>query len=287
MASPYPVSVYSDTYDLEDYVRMVCNAGLTGLLWSPEVRESADEEDFFRRVQVAVLSAQTLFNGWYLRYPAWLQFDKQLNNEGQFLSTATKNEDTVRRLLNFRMSLVPYLYAQFARYRMEGTPPFKPLVLNYPTDKAVAEIDNQFLIGDDLLACPIVTKGNERTVYLPEGRWYNFNTNERLEGGRTHTVHFGLDELPLFVREGTILPLSEPVDCLTPQTTFALHCRVYGKQPRNTLLFEDDGVSYAFENGIYNKVSLSWNGRGSLKRTGKLKGIRYRVKSWTQIGKED
>lgn len=283
LAAPYPVSIYSDTYDLEDYVRMVCNAGLTGLLWSPEVRESADEEDFFRRVQVAVLSAQTLFNGWYLRNPVWLQFDKQLNNEDKFLPTATKNEDVVRQLLNFRMSLVPYLYAQFAHYRTDGTPPFKPLVLNYPKDKAAATIDNQFLIGDDLLACPIVGKGNERTVYLPEGSWYNFNTNEKLEGGRSHNVHFALHEVPLFVREGTILPLAEPTDCITPQTTFVLNCRVYGKQARNTSLFEDDGISYGFESGIYNKVLLSWNGRGNIKRTGKFKGVRYKVKSWTLI----
>ncbi|MBF1605553.1 MAG: DUF5110 domain-containing protein, partial [Prevotella shahii] len=175
------------------------------------------------------------------------------------------------------------LYTQFAHYRTEGTPPFKPLVLNYPNDKAAATIDNQFLIGDDLLACPIVGKGNERTVYLPEGNWYNFNTNEKLEGGRSHNVRFALHEVPLFVREGTILPLAEPTDCITPQTTFVLNCRVYGKQARNTSLFEDDGISYAFESGIYNKVWLNWNGRGSIKRTGKFKGVRYKVKSWTLI----
>ena len=200
------------------------------------------------------------------------------------MATATKNEDVVRQLLNFRMPLVPYLYAQFARYRTEGIPPFKPLVLNYPNDKAAAAIDNQFLIGDDLLACPIVGKGNERTVYLPEGNWYNFNTNEKLEGGQSHNVHFTLHEVPLFVREGTILPLAEPTDCITPQTTFVLNCRVYGKQARNTSLFEDDGISYGFESGIYNKVLLSWNGRGNIKRTGKFKGVRYKVKSWTLIG---
>lgn len=283
LTAPYPVSVYSDTYDLEDYVRMVCNAGLAGLLWSPEVRESADQEDFFRRVQVGILSAQTLFNGWYLRNPAWLQFDKQFNNEDRFLPSATRNEDIIRRLLNFRMSLIPYLYTQFARYRNEGIPPFKPLVLNYPKDKTAATIDSQFLIGDDLLACPIVGKGDRREVYLPEGYWYDFNTNERLEGGRLHSVTFALDDIPLFVREGTILPLAEPTDCITPETTFDLHCRVYGRQPRSTTLFEDDGVSYRFEEGLYNQVKLWWNGRGNMKRTGKFKGMKYRIKDWTII----
>jgi len=76
-ASSYPASLYSDTYDHKEYIRMIANQGFSGLLWSPEVRESSTVTELIRRTQTAVLSAQTLFNSWYLQYPPWLQIDTQ------------------------------------------------------------------------------------------------------------------------------------------------------------------------------------------------------------------
>ncbi len=282
-AAPYPASLYSDTYDSLQYVRMINNSGLSGLLWSPEIRESGTRNEFFRRVHITMLSAQTLFNSWYLKNPPWLQFDKNKNNADILLPDAVSNEEVVRKLMNFRMSLVPYLYARFARYRMEGIPPFKPLVLSYPNDTAVVKIDDQYLIGDDLLACPVLGEGDERTVYLPEGNWYNYNTNQKLKGGRRYKVSFRIDEIPIFVREGTILPLAEPVQCITSETVFRIHCIVYGKSPRPAVLFEDDGETYGYEKGQYNLVELKWNKKGSVKRTGKFVPRRYEVKSWTVL----
>ena len=66
-ASSYPASLYSDTYNHKEYIRLIVNSGFAGMMWSPEVRESVSVKDFLRRSQTAVLSAQTLYNSWYLK----------------------------------------------------------------------------------------------------------------------------------------------------------------------------------------------------------------------------
>ncbi|MFT3903020.1 MAG: glycoside hydrolase family 31 protein [Niabella sp.] len=284
-ASVYPASLYSDTYDLPQYLQMVSNSSLSGLLWSPEIRESGSRNDFFRRSQLAVLSAQTLYNCWYLKNPPWLQFDRSLNNNDDLLPDGLENERIVKKLLDFRMSLIPYLYNAFAEYRFTGIPPFKPMVLNYTNDKNVADIWDQFLIGDDILACPITGNGDKKKIYLPEGTWYNFNTNEKYSGGAHYEVVFKIDEIPVFVREGTILPLAKPVSYVGSETVFDIVCHLYGENLRAAALFEDDGVLNNYEHQQYNKVELSWskNGKGKIKRTGNYKKVRYRIIDWKVI----
>ena len=115
-ASAYPAALYSDTYDHREYIRMVVNAGFAGMLWSPEVRESKSIADFMRRSQTAVLSAQTLFNSWYLQHPPWLQIDRDKNNRNELMDSAKIVESDIRKLLQLRMSLLPYLYNAYAEY---------------------------------------------------------------------------------------------------------------------------------------------------------------------------
>lgn len=283
-ASSFPASLYSDTYDHDEYVRMIPNAGFSGLLWSPEVRESHSVTELMRRSQTAVLSAQTLYNSWYLKNPPWLQYERDLNNKDQFLNNSENNERQIRKLLNFRMSLIPYLYSAFARYHRDGIPPFRALVMDYPLDSKVYDISNEYLIGDALLAAPLTGDSLQRKVYLPQGNWYNFNDNKKYQGGREYMVSVGLDELPVFVKEGAILPLAAPVEFVASHTKFDIECRVYGNMTAKAELFEDDGITYNFEDGVYNIWSIGWsNGKSSVKKTGNFKNSRYKILRWTFI----
>ena len=283
-AAPYAASLYSDTYDHNAYIRMIGNAGFSGLLWSPEVRESKSVTELMRRSQTAVLSAQTLFNSWYLKSPPWLQYDRQLNNKGVFLDNAAEVEAGIRKLLNLRMSLVPYLYAAFAAYNREGIPPFRALVMDYPNDKNVFNIPDEYLIGESILAAPLTGDATGRKVYLPEGSWYNFNDNTKYEGGREYQVNTANDELPIFIKEGAILPLAKPVEFIAPNTVFDITCRVYGTVPAKTTLFEDDGTSYNFEKGRCLTWELSSEkGRTAVKKTGSSPGKMYKISQWTFI----
>ena len=284
-ASSYPSALYSDTYDHKQYIRLIVNSGFSGMNWSPEVRESNSIKDFMRRSQTAVLSAQTLYNSWYLKNPPWLQINIEKNNKDEFIDNAKEIEADVRKLLNFRMSLIPYLYNAFADYHFKGIPPFRALVMDYPLDKNTFNLSDEYMIGDGILAAPLTEKKDERKVYLPAGTWYEFNTNVKFEGGREYTYKPGLTQLPIFIKEGTILPLAKPVEHVAPDTEFEITCYVYGDvKTAVASLFEDDGVTFNYEKGSYNRITLVWNKtRGEVKHTGSFKNTRFLIRNWQVI----
>ncbi len=283
-ASSYPAALYSDTYDHDEYIRMIVNSGFAGMIWSPEVRESTSIKDFMRRSQTAVLSAQTLYNSWYLSNPPWLQINIEKNNKGELMENSKEVEADIRKLLEFRMSLIPYLYNAFADYHFKGIPPFRALVMDYPQDKNTFNLSDEYMIGDGILAAPLTEKKDERKVYLPAGTWYDFNTNQKFEGGKEYSIRPSLVELPIFIKEGTILPLANPVEHVAADTKFEITCYVYGSAKTEAHLFEDDGVTFNYEQGSYNTVNLLWNnGKGEVKRNGKFKNVRYVIKNWKVI----
>lgn len=285
-ASSIPASLYSDIYGYKDYIEMVCNSAFGGLLWSPEVRQSGSKAEFFRRLQVVLLSAHAVVDSWFLQNPPWLQYDKDKNNAGVFLTDSLEMENITRKLVNQRMRLLPYLYNAFAHYCMEGIPPFRPLLMDFSEDVKVQNITNQYMMGDNLMVTPLLDDTGKRTVYFPKGTWYNFNTNERYEGGGEHEVTIAMDEMPLFVKGGTILPLAKPLQYVADDSVFDIVCHVYGDASETAFtLFEDDGVSYDFER----KNSYNWlflevkNGKGKCKRKGAYKGKRYNVSEWVFV----
>ncbi len=107
---------------------------------------------------------------------------------------------------------------------------------------------------------PVTKKGaTERTLYLPRGLWYDFWTGEPSEGGREITRAVDLETLPLYVRAGTILPMG-PVKQWTGQPSEApLTLRLYTGADGRFLLYEDDGISFAYRKGDWMGISLAWN----------------------------
>lgn len=276
--------LYSDSYDPKEYIQALCNSAFGGLLWCPEVREAHSAEDFFHRLQTVILSPQAMVNAWYLQYAPWLQFDRGKNERGEYLPEAALYEEYARTLINLRMQLIPYLYNAFYTYSKEGTPPFRPLLMDDPKDERLRTISDQYLIGEGLMAAPLYQNKKTRTVYFPEGTWYNFNTNEKYEGNREYEIITELNQLPLYVRQGTLLPLSAPVSNVDAQTVFNLHCKIYGVPTATCQLFEDDGISYDFQKGTYNNVTLdAAKGKVKLKRTKGCNLKRYQLAGYEFI----
>jgi alpha-D-xyloside xylohydrolase len=229
------------------------------------------------------MSAQLNFNSWYLNNPPWLQYNLDKNNSNEFLPNAKELESMIRELLEFRMSLIPYLYATFSKYHFEGVPPFRALIMDYPNDINARSIDDEYLIGDNLLAAPFIDGASKREVYFPEGNWYDFNSGKKFEGNKTYTIEMSLDEIPLFVKEGTILPLAKPVQFITPKTVFDITCHVYGSKCQPTSLFEDNSYNNDFAKGIFNTITLSWDGKkGKVSKKGNYKGSNYRIVDWVK-----
>ncbi|HHY97919.1 MAG TPA: glycoside hydrolase [Firmicutes bacterium] len=264
LAACLPFVLYSDLYDHRDFIRGVVNMGFSGLLWAPEVRQCDSAEDLIRRIQTVVFSPQALVNAWLIPHPPWMQYD-------------TEVQEICRRFFELRMSLLPYLYSSFARYHFEGVPPFRALVMDYPGDGNVYGIDDEYMMGDSILVAPMVAGQDVRQVYLPQGNWYSFWTGEKFQGGKTHRICSSLDTMPVFVREGALLPIARPVRYITPDTRFEVTVRAHGQDCRDTLLFEDDGFTFRFENGEYNivRLGLSSDGRLQVERSGYYRDARY------------
>jgi alpha-D-xyloside xylohydrolase len=274
LAASSPFVLYSDLYGHEDFIRGLVNAGLSGLLWSPEVRVARSATDLLRRLQTVVFSPHALVNGWTLRHPPWRQWEKRKNRGDELMSDWEALEAESRFWFRLRMRFLPYLYAAFAEYRFAGTPPFRPLVSEYPDDPETYGIDDQYLMGPDLLVAPLTAASDTRRVYIPAGAWYEFWTGTRIEGPRRVDAEAQLPtatapeievpdlpvggRIPLYVRAGAILPLAAPEPRVAADTQFRITAWCYGTPCRDSYLFEDDGESFDFESGVYNRLRLRW-----------------------------
>jgi alpha-D-xyloside xylohydrolase len=284
LAAPLPYGVYSDSYDHRCYVRGLVNEGFSGLLWEPEVRDAASVEDLYRRIETAVFSPDTVINCWYMKNPPWEQIDRAKSNRGELMADRATVTAAVRRLLELRMSLVPYLYSAFNEYRLNGTPPIRALVLDWSTDPKVREIDDQYMFGPALIVAPLFAGQSNRTVYLPKGDWYDFWTHAKYSGDQTITATNDQEQIPLFVKGGTLLPLAKPVESIGTNTCFDITVHGFGAGPADFVLYEDDGVSSDFKTGGQNEIHLHADQNShSEKRTGKYDGTRYRIVDWQWV----
>jgi alpha-D-xyloside xylohydrolase len=111
-----------------------------------------------------------------------------------------------RRYAQLRYRLLPYLCAA-ARRAPEAVPLARPLVYDHPSDRTTWHIDDEYLLGPDLLIAPMFEPRGRRAIYLPAGGWYDFWTDERFDGPRWITYDAELETLPLFVRAGAVIPM--------------------------------------------------------------------------------
>jgi alpha-D-xyloside xylohydrolase len=158
LASPLPFNLYSDAYTFEQYLRQLVNASFTGLLWSPEVREARNLDELLNRVAMSAFAPQMCLDLWFMPHPPWEQYDGEKNKAHQLLPEAERQEvaNRLRSIVNQRYELLPYLYACFHRYRTEGLPPVRSLLLDFPQDRTLRAVDNAIATK---LRCPAGSGG--------------------------------------------------------------------------------------------------------------------------------
>ena len=213
----FPYVIYNDYYKHEDFITALVNSGFAGVLWTPEVRASKTGEEWLRRFQSVVFSPMAMINAWASGTKPW-----------SFPEVA----DDVKKMALLRMRMMPYWYSAFAKYHFEGTPPFRAMELEEgfrpqqggaalsddqvnlqenPYAEAVrSEVKDQYMAGGCLLVAPMFAGQASRQVILPKGNWYDFYTGAYAGNGEIITVTPGLDKIPVFVKDGGIIPMMEP-----------------------------------------------------------------------------
>ncbi|MCC6144154.1 MAG: DUF5110 domain-containing protein [Candidatus Hydrogenedentes bacterium] len=269
-ASAYPWVIYSDYYAHRGYIAALCNSSFAGVLWTPEIRDAGNERDWVRRMQTVCFSPMAMLNAWASGTKPW---------------SMPEVTDIIRDTMKWRLRLLPYLYTAFAQYHYEGTPPFRAMALepgfvhhgdetagvldaakNPYAEATRKDLDSQYLMGDDLLIAPLVAAEKQREVVLPAGRWYDFHTGAYAGAGEVITVTPALDTIPVFVRDGAIIPLMPPaLNTSAWQDGVPLELRHYGEKSGRGRLYDDDGTTYDCEQGEYAwyDLAVTWNEDGT------------------------
>lgn len=171
--------------------------------------------------------------------------------------------DITRKFVELRYQLLPYLYTMFWNYVNDGTPMLKPLVYFDQEDMHTHYRTDEFIFGNQILVCPILEPNAQgRRMYLPKGNWYNYWTNEFVEGKRELWVSTKFDEIPVFVKEGAIIP-KYPVQQYVGEMQFdELTLDVYYKLGKEkSTVYEDAQDGYDYNKGRFSLRTFSFNGK--------------------------
>ena len=279
-----PYVIYNDYYSHPDFITALINSSFCGVLWTPEVRSSNSSEEWLRRFQSNIFSPMAMINAWSSGTKPWSFEDVS---------------EQVKFYANLRMELLPYFYTEFAKYHFEGTPPFRAMALepgfrhdngmevrsqsleDNPYLEAVSrECKDQYMAGEYLLVAPMfaeqtsrnagqvsrnTTEPGSRKVLLPKGKWYDFYTGEYVGEGQEITVTPGLDRIPVFVKDGGVIPMMEArLRAPAKGEKINIEVRHYGEKPARYMLYDDDGETFDYEKGDYSwrEIIIAKNKKG-------------------------
>jgi alpha-glucosidase len=168
-------------------------------------------------------------------------------------------ESHIRKALDLRYRLIPYYYSLAHEAHDTGVPIMRPLAMEFPHDSRCDNLSDEWLMGDGLLAAPILDDTESRRLYLPGGTWYALNSGVPVAGGHSISVAAGLDEIPAYVRAGTVLPLGPVIQHTDDLPGGPLEVQVYPGEDGRFTLVEDDGLTTAYLRGQIRRTSFVWN----------------------------
>jgi alpha-glucosidase/alpha-D-xyloside xylohydrolase len=153
----------------------------------------------------------------------------------------------------------------------------RALWLHHAADEDAVKRGDQYLWGRDILVSPVVEKGaTSRRLYLPHGAWFDFWTEERIEGGRTIDRPVDLETMPLHVRAGAIVPFGPVKQYVDEAVADVLSITIYPGADGAFDLYEDDGRTFAYARGEWTRIEMRWDDRNRRFTIGRSAGGRLR-----------
>ena len=173
-----------------------------------------------------------------------------------------------------RYRLMPYMYSLAGWAHFKDYTLMRALIMDFNGDKEVENIGNQWMFGPALMACPVgYYKARNRSVYFPKQcGWYNLYTNEYVEGGQSLVVDAPYEQIPVFVREGAIIPFGPEMEWCDEKPAELINLYIYAGQNGAFQLYEDEGVNYNYEKGKFATIDITYDDAAKTVKFGARKG---------------
>lgn len=235
-------------------VRLVNSMGLSGLAFTGYdiggFVGNADEKLFARWMAIGAFSP--FFRG-----------HSMINSrDSEPWSYGEKVEEISRNFMKLRYRLLPYLYSLFYEASQSGLPINRSLAIDYSFDDHIYDhrYHNQYLFGPSILVAPVESTKDLLKVYLPEGEWYDFFTDQLHAGSREIVADCPMEQLPVYVKGSAIIPMRERPGINTRDQGDTLELHVYrGEKDNSFVLYEDDGATFDHEKGAFAKRTISYS----------------------------
>ena len=277
-AASWSGDIASRWYDFRTQIPAGLNVALSGLpYWTTDIGGFAVERRNERPQGDDLEAWRELFTRWF-QFGA---FSPLFRAHGQFpyrepFNVAPPGHRAYETMLAFarlRYRLLPYIYSLAGDVTHRHGTMMRALVMDFPHDPAVRDLGDQYMFGPAFLVAPVTTPmyyatpewgplsgATTRRVYLPEGSdWFDFWTGERLAGGQRVDADAPLERMPLYVRSGSIVPMGPALQHTAETSAAASELRIYPGRDGAFTLYEDDGASYAYEQGEFSELPMTWN----------------------------
>ncbi len=279
-ATTWSGDIASRWHDFKNQIPAGLNFSMSGLpYWTTDIGGFAVESRFERPNAKDLEEWRELMTRWY----QYGSFCPLFRSHGQFpyreiYNIAPENSVYYKSMLFYnklRYQLMPYIYTLAGKTYHENYTIMRGLIMDFAADSAVKNIADQFMFGPSILVNPVYNyQAENRSVYLPaKSGWYDFYSGKYLPGGQTILANAPLSNIPLYVKEGSILPFGPDLQYVAQKPADTITLRIYTGKDATFTLYEDEGTNYNYEQGKYAQIPMQYNEQTKTLTIGQRKGI--------------
>jgi alpha-D-xyloside xylohydrolase len=265
-AATWSGDIVSRWSDLHDQISAGVNFSLSGIpYWASDIGGFSVESRYTNA------TGETL-DEWRELNARWFQFGAfcpLFRSHGQYpfreiYNIAPEGHEVYNTMVSYsklRYRLMPYIYSIAGQIYHENYTMMRGLVMDFPNDKKVVDIGDQYLFGPSLLINPVYEyKSRSRELYLPSGQyWFDLYSGNFFDGGQTIEADAPLNRMPVFVRAGAIIPTGPDLQYTNEKSPETIRLFVYTGQNGDFELYEDEGVNYNYEKGAFSKIPFHYD----------------------------
>jgi alpha-D-xyloside xylohydrolase len=278
-AATWSGDVASRWYDLKAQIPAGLNFSLSGIpYWTTDIGGFAVEPRYENPNEIDLEEWRELNTRWF----QFGTFCPLFRVHGQFpfremFNIAPDDHVAYKTMLKYdklRYRLMPYIYSLTGHVTHKDYTIMRALVMDFGNDEKVLSIGDQFMFGPSILVNPVYEyKSRSRELYLPTGSgWYDMRSGEYYEGGQTITADAPYTDIPLFIKEGSIIPCGPEIQYTTEKPVDPVRLFVYTGTDCAFDLYEDENINYNYEKGKYSIIPISFNEENKKLKIGERKG---------------